>query len=98
LTFVLRTELLGTSIRDALERAAVLVLFAVCILCASRETRVISARAACARKALLGVRAGAVQAGDEALSVDADASIATLEIELAPENLGHRVLFERIEA
>jgi hypothetical protein len=98
LTFVLRTELLGTSIRNALERAAVLVLFAVCILCASRETRVIRARAACAREALLRIRAGAVQAGDEALSVDADTSIAALEIELAPESLGRRVVFERIEA
>jgi hypothetical protein len=98
LTFVRGAELFGAGVGNALERATILVIFAVRVLCASAEARVIRTRSARACDALLGIRAGALQAGDQTLAVDADARITAFEIELTAEGWRRRILFQRIEA
>ena len=98
LTFVLGTELFWTSVRDALERAAVLVLGAVRVVGTIREATLIGARTASARHALLGFRTRIVEASDEAFTIDADALVPTLEIELTAECRRVGFLFERVQA
>jgi hypothetical protein len=98
LALVLWTELLRTGVRDALERAAVLVLGTVGVLGTAREARVIGARATCAGDTLLGLGTRRVETGQQTLAVDADARIATLEVELTAEGGRVGILFERVEA
>jgi hypothetical protein len=97
LALVLGAELFGPSIRNALERAAVLVLRAVRVFSAARETAVIDARTACASYAFLRLRTWRVEAGLEALSIDTDTGVATLEVELASEGRRVGFLLERVE-
>jgi hypothetical protein len=98
LTFVFGAELFGTGVGDALERAAVLVVGAVGVLGATREAGVIGARPTCAGNALLRLGTGSVNTGQQALSVDANARVAALEVELATEGRRVGLFFERIEA
>jgi hypothetical protein len=98
LTFVLGTELLWSSVRNALEGAAVFVLGAVRVIRAVREATLIGARTASAGNTLLGFRTRAVEARDEAFAVDADSIVPALEIELTAERGRIRFLFEGVQA
>jgi len=98
LTFVLGTELFRASVGDALERAAVFVLGAVRVVCTIREATLIGARTASARNTLLGFGTRGVEARDEAFTIDADALVPTLEIELTAKWRRVGLLFERVQA
>jgi hypothetical protein len=98
LTVVLGTELLWASVRDTLERAAVLVLGTVRVVGAIGEATLIGARPASARDALLGFGARTVETCDEAFTIDADALVPTLEIELTAEWRRVGFPFERVQA
>jgi hypothetical protein len=98
LTVVLGTELLGASVGDALERAAVLVFGAVRVVAAIREATLIGARSARPSDALLGFGARTIETCDEAFAIDANAFVSTLEIELTAEWRRVGFLFERIQA
>jgi hypothetical protein len=97
LTLVVRAEQFGARVGDALERAAVLVVGAVGIFGTTGETGVIAARAARARDALLCLGTRGIETRQQTLAIDADARIATLEIELATEGRRVGIVFERIE-
>jgi len=83
LTFVLGAEGLGAGVRDALELRAVLVIGTLRVIAAVREARFVQARAASTVRALLRFRTRLVDAGEQALPIDADAGLAALEVELA---------------
>jgi hypothetical protein len=70
---------------------------AVGVVGAASQARVIGARATRAGHAFLRLRTGGIETGREALSVNADARIATLEVELAAQGRRVGLLFERIE-
>ncbi|MDH3625134.1 MAG: hypothetical protein OES69_01875 [Myxococcales bacterium] len=53
------------------------------VVAAVREARLVEARAASTVGALLGLRTGLVDAGEQALPIDADAGLTALEVELA---------------
>jgi len=95
LTFVVRAKLLRARVGYALELATVLVLSALGIVGTVRETRIVRARSASASQTLLRFGTGGVEAGQQAIAVDADPGIAALEIELASERLGVRRGFVR---
>lgn len=98
LTFVLGTELLWPSVRNALEGAAVFVLGAVRVIRTVREATLIGARTASSGNALLGLWTRTVEALDEAFAIDANAIVPTLEIELTAERGRDRFLFEGVQA
>jgi hypothetical protein len=88
LAVVLRTELHGTSVGNALEVAAIFVVGAFRVGTAVGETLLLETRPASARDALLRVGAGPFDAGQKTLSVDADPAVRALEVELTREGLG----------
>jgi hypothetical protein len=98
LTIVLGTELLRPGVRDALERAAVLVLSTVGVYGTASQTGLLRTRTAGARDALLSVGTRRVQTRQQALAIDADARITALEVELATKRGGVGWSFEGIEA
>jgi hypothetical protein len=83
LAFVLRAKLFGTGVWNALEVAAVLEVRTVGVGGAVAQADVFHAGATSAGHTLLSIRARRVEAGEETLAVDADPTIATLEVELA---------------
>jgi hypothetical protein len=98
LAIILWAKFLWPGVRDALERAAVLVLGAVGVCGTARQTGLLRTRTAGACDALLSFGTRRVQARQQALAIDANARITALEVELATK--GRRVgwRFEGIEA
>ncbi|MGD8825550.1 MAG: hypothetical protein PVI24_11250, partial [Myxococcales bacterium] len=80
LTLVLRTELHGARIRDALEGAAVFLLPTIRVVGATAETGFVGAWATGAIHALLRVGTRRIEACQQAFSVDADLRIPALEV------------------
>jgi len=74
------------------------VVGAVGVVSATREAALVGARAASTGHTLLRLRAGRVEAGAQTLAVNADAGVATLEVELAAEGRWVGFFFEGVEA
>jgi hypothetical protein len=70
-----------------LEPAAVLELAALGVLGAIGQARFVGARPTRAGNALLSIGAGRVEARQQAIAVDADSAVRTLEVELTVEGL-----------
>jgi len=73
------------------------VVGAVGVVSATREAALVGARAASTGHTLLRLRAGRVEAGAQTLAVNADAGVATLEVELAAEGRRVGLLIEGVE-
>jgi hypothetical protein len=102
LAIVVGTELLRPRVGNTLEGTAVLVVGALAVFGAVREAGLVCARSASTRHALLSVGACSVEAGKQALAIDAKATVAALEVELATERRWSGLLlggffFERVE-
>lgn len=74
------------------------MLRAVRVIGTAREAALIGARSAGTREALLGFRTRSVEAGHEAVAIDANTLVSALEIELTAERGRIRFPFEGVEA